>query len=674
VTAQAEPESLTSPSAEKAGEQKNEVPGGFTLRNADEMQRGRASNFEDLLQRTPGVFLQTENGTEATKISIRGSGVLSEDEPLGVQFMLDGLTINQGDGEVILEDFDLATIKYAEVFRGADAFKYGSITLGGAINLVTMTGYDIDPFQVRLEGGSFGYLRGQITFGGVAGRFDYIGSVMGRYRDGYRDHSTENTERIFGDLGYKFSDQLENRFYVTLDHVDRQVPGGLTKEELNDNPQQANADAVVGDFNKKWDFVRLADKISYRHNGYEFDAGAFWFHRNIEERGFFEEDFREGITAFYSDNYGLSLNFVTHGELFGRRNIFTVGVAPQLEKEVTQNFENLEGHRGQTTALNTGISINAPLYLENQHYLTDKFSLLLGMQAIYAQRHFEDNFLSDDEGDQSHKQNFYGWNPKAGLIYEFDKKNQLFMNFSGSWQPPSFDNMVEFEEGVNSSVVYTPLHPQRGKTLELGTRGENGRFEWELSLYRTWLRNELLELNDAQGNDIGAVNVERSYHQGIEAGLDIELLESVFFEKKKDEAGDRLTLSQTYTLNDFHFDGDPVYGDNRIAGVPQHFYEAELLYQTASGFYVGPNVQCNLTRYPVDQANTLNTDSYALLGFKIGYRPKKGVSVFLEAKNLTDKHFAASVDPIADARTADDVQVFHPGDGRAFYGGISWDW
>jgi len=193
VTGQSESESLTSPSAEKAAEQKNEVPGGFTLRNAEEMERGRASNFEDLLKRTPGLFLQTENGAEVTKVSIRGSGILSEDEPLGVQFMLDGLTLNQGDGEAILEDFDLATVKYAEVFRGANAFKYGSITLGGAINLVTITGYDADPFRVRLEGGSYGYFRSQVSFGGVAGSFDYVGSVMDRYRDGFREHSTENT-------------------------------------------------------------------------------------------------------------------------------------------------------------------------------------------------------------------------------------------------------------------------------------------------------------------------------------------------------------------------------------------------------------------------------------------------------------------------------------------------
>ena len=108
--------------------------------------------------------------------------------------------------------------------------------------------------------------------------------------------------------------------------------------------------------------------------------------------------------------------------------------------------------------------------------------------------------------------------------------------------------------------------------------------------------------------------------------------------------------------------------------MPIHFYEAELLYVTAAGFYAGANLQWNVTRYPVDHANTLFADSYALLGFKIGYRPKKGFSIFLEAKNLTDERFASAVDPIADARTASSPQIFHPGDGRAFYGGVSWSW
>jgi iron complex outermembrane receptor protein len=497
---------------------------------------------------------------------------------------------------------------------------------------------------------------------------------MVRHRDGFRDHSTDNTQRLFGDVGSKLSDQVENRFYLTIDHVNRELPGGLTKQQLNDNPEQANPDAVAEDFNKKWNLIRLADKLTFRDDQSELNAGLFWFHRNEEERGFFSPVFRQGITTFYSDNYGFSLNYVRRDEWFGRRNVFNLGLSPQLEDEVGQNFENLAGHRGRITALNTAISINAPFYLEDQYYLTNQFSVLAGMQLIYAQRRFEDHFPNDAEGDQSHRQNFSGWNPKTGLIYEFDHENQLFVNFSGSWQPPSFDNLVEFEEGVNSSVVYSPLEPQRAHTIELGTRGQQGRFEWELSLYHSWLRNELLELNDAQGNSIGAVNVNRSCHQGIEAGVDVELLKSVFSKSKQEGGGNSLTLSQSYTLNDFHFDDDPVYGHNRIAGVPTHFYEAELLYENSAGFYAGPSLRCNLTRYPVDQANTLFADSYTLIGFKIGYRARKGLSLFLEAQNLTDKHFPSAIDPIADARTAPDAQIFHPGDGRSFYGGVSYTW
>ena len=98
VTAEAT-ELLTSMSIKESTKQKTQVPGGFTIKSADDMELGRASNFEDLLQRTPGVFLQSENGSEVSKISIRGSGITSGDEPLGVMFLMDALNFNQGDGE-----------------------------------------------------------------------------------------------------------------------------------------------------------------------------------------------------------------------------------------------------------------------------------------------------------------------------------------------------------------------------------------------------------------------------------------------------------------------------------------------------------------------------------------------------------------------------------------------
>ena len=233
------PQSLTSPSADQAAAQKKEIPGGFTVKTADEMEKGRVSNFLDLLQGVPGLFMQSENGVEMSKVSIRGSGIESDDEPLGVEFLLDGISFDQGDGETIIEDFDVSTLKYAEVYRGATAFKYGSLTMGGAINLVPFTGYDAPPYQIQMQGGSYGFVRGEASAAGVDGPIDYYASLSARYRDGYRAHSQENTELLFTDIGDKISDNLENRFYLTVDQENRQLPGGLDQQQFQSDPQQA---------------------------------------------------------------------------------------------------------------------------------------------------------------------------------------------------------------------------------------------------------------------------------------------------------------------------------------------------------------------------------------------------------------------------------------------------
>ncbi|MGB7567733.1 MAG: Plug domain-containing protein, partial [Chitinivibrionales bacterium] len=125
---------MTSPSLKSAIDLKKTVPGGFSVKNLQQLQEGGSENFQDLLKNTPGVYTQSNSSGEASKVSIRGSGIQSEDEAIGIQFLLDGFPFNQGDGEVSLDDFDLNSLQYAEVYRGANAFKYGSYTLGGAIN------------------------------------------------------------------------------------------------------------------------------------------------------------------------------------------------------------------------------------------------------------------------------------------------------------------------------------------------------------------------------------------------------------------------------------------------------------------------------------------------------------------------------------------------------------
>jgi iron complex outermembrane receptor protein len=671
--------SLTSPPINDATNEARQVPGGFTTVDAAKLDRNRGSSIGDLLAGVPGVNLQSQNGMEATKISIRGSGILSDDEPLGLQVLLDGFTFNQGDGEVILEDFDLGGVQYAEVYRGANAYKYGAITLGGAINLTSKTGYDADPFAIRVEGGSFGFARVQASSGAVEGPADYFASISGRVRDGYRQHSYENTEDLFANFGYRITTNAENRLYVTLARTDRLIPGALTKDQLESDPRQAVPENVAQDANKEWYYLRLADKVSYKTEAEEANFGGYWWHRDLLSKGLFDADNSEGIEGYYSDNFGILLNSVTHFDLFGRRNNLTIGANPTLEAEHDGFFQNVNGEKGAQTGRDAELSINAPLYAEDQQYLTEKLSVVGGIQAIYVQRHLSDYFNNTGSGDQSANLTFRTINPKVGVIYELDDRSQVYANFSRSWQPPSFDNMWDFDDNNppppfgTGSLVFNPLQPQHAWTIEAGTRGEKGRFGWELSLYHSWVKNELLDLNNASGVDIGAVNVSHTYHQGIEAGLEIELLDSILSKATDGRPTDKLSLEQTYTYSDFHFQGDSVYGNNRIAGIPVHRYEAGLIYEAPCGVYAGPNVQWNITRYPADHANTLYADAYALLGFKAGFASKHGFTVFFEAKNLTDQHYAAAVDPIPDATTVGGpAQIFHPGDGRSFYGGISW--
>jgi iron complex outermembrane receptor protein len=153
------------------------------------------------------------------------------------------------------------------------------------------------------------------------------------------------------------------------------------------------------------------------------------------------------------------------------------------------------------------------------------------------------------------------------------------------------------------------------------------------------------------------------------------------FDWRRDIAGyeaangrpDRLVLRTVYNWSRFRFSNDPAFSDNPLPGLPEHFMRAELVYEHPSGIYFGPNLEASFQRYAVDMNNTLFAGRYALLGFKGGYRTRKGISFFVEGRNLTNEIYAATTGVIANANGADSAQ-FLPGDGRAVYSGIEFRW
>ena len=298
-----------------------------------------------------------------------------------------------------------ALSEYAEIYRGANALQFGGLGLGGAVNFVPFTGYDAPPVSIRLEGGSFGFARAQASASGVDGPVDYYVSISGREREGWRDHSDENTEMLFSDFGYRFTTNLENRLYFMVDQTQRQLPGALSPEQMQSNPGGTQDGATAEDFQKNWYYFRLADKLTYQAGGEEADAGVYWWHRNAYEPNFYSTDpnniENEGTGAFYSDNFGALLNSTTHADFLGGDNVLTVGFNPTTESERDEYFQNLNGQKGAETGADDEWSVNTVVYGQWQHYFTDKLSLVAGIQWIYAQRHFYDLYNNTVDGDQS---------------------------------------------------------------------------------------------------------------------------------------------------------------------------------------------------------------------------------------------------------------------------------
>jgi hypothetical protein len=97
---------------------------------------------------------------------------------------------------------------------GANGFDRGSSFLGGAINYVTQTGKDSAPLEARVEGGSYGYLKGQLSSGGQYGKFDYFVSATYSQRNGYQKQAAGDSFGLIGNIGIQLADNIETRFFA----------------------------------------------------------------------------------------------------------------------------------------------------------------------------------------------------------------------------------------------------------------------------------------------------------------------------------------------------------------------------------------------------------------------------------------------------------------------------
>ncbi|MDV5863493.1 TonB-dependent receptor [Pseudomonas mendocina] len=669
---------------EAAREELNRVPGATNVVDMAKVEQGRVAGVADVLAYQPGVYAQSP-GNEGVKISVRGSGINRGpgSHASGTHILLDGLPLT-GSGGTPYELLEPLWISRAEVLRGANGFERGALALGGAIDYITHTGYTAPKLQLRYQTGSYGYQKRNIASGQVLGDFDYYLALTDSHTDGYQDQASGKGKGIAANFGYRLNENLETRFYLRYRETEHETPGRLTKAQLKDDPRQAAANNLRIDAHRDqpgstW----LANKTTWQiDDDATLVAGLAYHHypMDITETAYRGGAYR--IRVDYSDISG-TLNYTRRHTLFGLNSVTTIGwrsttnLPSSTSRETAALPINVESG-GTTITYPAGtlmrdyehLGSDNVLHLSNDTELAPNLWLTSGLALIHTRREAEVTWPATGDRLSEHT---WDYAPRLGLRYQLNPDVQLFGNISRSVEPPHAWSMLwssplrfptSNQPWSNRQSTAISLDNQTATTFEVGGRGDSALGQWELTYYYSQVRHELLTV-EIEPNVFAESNASPTVHQGIEAGLTSPLWQG--------GAAGALSLRQAYTFSDFHYRDDDTFGDNRLPGLPRHYYQAEVRYDHPSGFYAGVNTQY-ASKVAVDYANSYYADAYATFGATLGYAsPKDDWQAWLDLRNLTDKRYAATVTPGYDDKGAD-VARSTPGEGFGVYTGLSWSW
>ena len=664
---------------EAAQAQLKQVPGGTNYVDMASVEQGRVSSNEDVLKYQAGIYAKAANN-EGVKISIRGSGINRGpgSHASGLYETIDGLPLT-GPGGTPYELKDPLWLSRVEVLRGANGFDRGALALGGAVNYVTRTGYDAPKLRVRYEAGSHGYAQREISSGQVLGDADYYISLTDAEYDGFQQQSAGSGKGVAANFGYRFNPDLETRFYLRYRETANDSPGKLTRQQIEHSPRAANALNLTRDSKRlqpgsTW----IANKTTLQlDDNSRIEAGLVYHD--------YPMDLREGtnrLKVAYTDISG-TLNYIRQDTLLGRDSKTTVGLRTTQGLPNNGVSEYVRVPAGATAGFAPGtktrdysyLGSDTVLHVSNDLELLPDLWLTTGLAAIYTRRETEVTYPETHAPLSTHA---WDYAPRVGLRYDFNPQLQVYGNLSRSVEPPHAWSMIWGSNKFFAKDVNNPasglaregveLQNQTATTLEVGGRGEAWFGQWDLALYHSLVRHELLSVEtQAATPNLSQVVAESNASPTIHQGLELSLTSPLW------EGGNtgRLALRQAYTYSNFHYRDDPRFGDNTLPGIPKHYYQAQVRYSHPSGFFSSLNGEYS-SRVAVDYANSYYARAYGLLGATVGYdAPKHDWQAWVDLRNLTNQRYANTVTPGYDDH-GKDMARSTPGDGMGVYAGVSW--
>ena len=511
-----------------------------TVTKEDISKNNVARDIPYLLDYTPSLVVSSDAGTGVgyTNINIRGSDVKR------INVTIDGVPVNDAESHGVwwVDLPDLASSSdNVQIQRGVGTSTNGAGAFGATINFQTST-LNRDPYaEVNSSYGSYNTSKNTLNFG--TGLIDKKFAVDGRlskiWSDGYIDRAFSDLKSFYisGTL-YGETSILKLMIFSGVEHT-YQAWNGVPKDSLATH-RTYNSYNYKNETDNYWQDNYQLHYSKEIDSNLSVDAALHYTHG----KGYYENLMQNSkFSSFNLPNAVFNTDTITSSDFITQRwlrndfygftysfnyrkskiNTILGGGWNQYlgnhfgditwAKIVTFNGESYQWYKG------TGNKKDLNTFLKINYSLTKKLNLSIDLQfrnINYAIGGFDDNMK---DVTQNHKYNFF--NPKSGLIYNFDQKQKFYASFGISQREPDRGNFTDADPGK------TPV-PEKLFDYEAGYEFHSSGFLVRGNLYYMYYRNQLILTGDI--NDVGATiltNVSKSYRQGIEIETGIRILENL---------------------------------------------------------------------------------------------------------------------------------------------------
>lgn len=663
----------------------NEVPLAITKIELYKLQDIKGFSLAEPLSEVPGLLAQDRSGTSDVRITVRGFGARGAGDrsnsgtSRGLKFYLNGMPLTEPDGRTAFDFIEPGILTDIEVIRSNASAIWGNAA-GGVISFRTEPEYVSPTLRIQGIAGNYGLQKYVLSAGSNLTNGLFYSNILSSKYDGFRPNSSAIRNLI--DFGFSSKTNEYSKLGVYFDAVQNQfdIPGPLTKAAFDTNYLAANSNYLIRKERRNNKMLLMGLNFEYNlDENNSINATAFSNPKYLQrsERGTYRDFTRYHLGGSFS--YRNTTNFGNN-----YKNIVLIGADEQYQDGAILFYKlTSEGNRSDTLADNKKEGANiAGCFIQNETVFFDKLSLLLGLR--YDDLNYSNqNFMALNE---KASKDFTAFTPKLGLSYRFTENNMVFFNIGSGVEVPAGNETDPDPDRSELYLINPLLDPIYSQTFEIGTKNNYffnpfvKAFRYEASAYLIHTKNDIVPYSGGKFYMTAGKTNKIGFETYFELQFDYGLSFDASFTYMNSKYADYKVDSVFYDKSKTGIFAD--YSNNKVAGIPDFFYNANLFYtpEFFDLFSINLNAQ-GVSSYYSDDANKYVVPAYTIVNAKISTTRSLKISntlkfkLFVVLNNLTDLKYASSAFINPDLEKSTKTPYFlEPGMPRNFAIGIELDW